>query len=103
MSTIPLHRRGWLYLRASVLMWNIAAAQDYLAEIARDGIADSATQRAWRDRMAAERVELALIQAELDRNPLPMVSTVLIVLLAPATVGVFGPALWGVINRITGA
>ena len=103
MSTLPLHRRGWLYLRASVLMWNIAAAQDYLGQITRDGIADSATQRAWRDRMAAERVELALIQAELDRHPLPMVSTVLVVLLAPATVGVFGPALWGLINRIAGA
>lgn len=101
MSALPLHRRGWLYLRAAVLLWNIAAAQDYLAALERDGI-DSATARAWRDRMAAERVELAVIQAELDRHPLPMVSAVLLVLLAPATVGVFGPALWAFFSRWNG-
>ena len=57
MSTLPLHRRAWLYLRAANLIWNIAATQDHLAEMTRDGIADSETQRAWRDHMAAERVE----------------------------------------------
>jgi hypothetical protein len=93
-SALPLHRRAWLYVRAAHLVWNIAATQEYLAEITRAGIADSATQRAWRDRMAAERVELALIQAEIDRHPMSMVATVLVVLLAPAAVGVFGPVLW---------
>lgn len=101
-ATLPLHRRGWLYLRASVLMWNIAAAQDYLGQITREGIADSATQRAWRDRMAAERVELALIQAELDRHPLPMATVVLAVLIGPAAVGVLIPAAVGFVARIGG-
>lgn len=101
-ATLPLHRRGWLYLRASVLMWNIAAAQDYLGQITREGIADSATQRAWRDRMAAERVELALIQAELDRHPLPMATVVLAVLIGPAAVGVLIPAAVGFLARMGG-
>ena len=102
MSTLPLHRRAWLYLRAANLVWNIAATQDYLAQIARDGIADSATQRAWRDRMAAERVELAVIQAELDRHPLPMATVVLAVLVGPAAVGVLIPAAVGFVARIGG-
>ncbi len=101
MSAIPLHRRAWLYVRAGVLLWNIAAAHDYLAALERDGI-DSATARAWRDRMAEERVELALIRAELDRHPLSMSLVVLLVLLAPATAGVFAPALWALINRVGG-
>lgn len=102
MSALPLHRRAWLYIRAANLLWNISAGQDYLEALSRDGIADTATQRAWRDRMAAERVELAVIRAELDRHPLPMVAAVLLVLLGPATVGVFGPALWGLFNRWNG-
>lgn len=102
MSTLPLHRRAWLYLRAANLLWNIAATQDYLAQIARDGIADSETQRAWRDRMAAERVELAVIQAELDRHPLPMATVVLAVLVGPAAVGVLIPAAVGFVARIGG-
>lgn len=102
MSPLPLHRRAWLYIRAGVLIWNIAAAQDYLAALERDGIADSATQRAWRDQMAAERVELAVIQAELERHPLPMAGVVLAVLVAPTAVGIFLPALAGLINRIGG-
>ena len=100
-ATLPLHRRGWLYLRAAVLLWNIAAAQDYLAALERDGI-DSATARAWRDRMGAERVELALIQAELDRHPLPMATVVLAVLIVPAAVGVLIPAAVGFVARIGG-
>ena len=95
MSALPLHRRAWLYLRAANLIWNIAATQDHLAEMTRDGIADSETQRAWRDHMAAERVELALIQAELDRHPLSMATVVLAVLVGPAAVGVLIPAAAG--------
>lgn len=102
MGAIPLHRRAWLYLRAAVLLWNISATQDHLDELTRGGFADSATQRAYRDQMAADRVELAVIQAQLDRHPLPMVSAVLLVLLAPATVGVFGPALWAFFSRWNG-
>lgn len=102
MSALSLHRRAWLYIRAGVLIWNIAAAQDYLEALRSGGMADSATQRAWRDKLAEERVELAVIQAELDRHPLPMASVVLAVLVAPAAVGVFLPALAGLINRIGG-
>jgi len=102
MSALPLHRRAWLYLRAANLLWNISSTQDHLAEIARDGIADSETQRAWRDHMAAERVELAVIQAELDRHPLPMATVVLAVLVGPAAVGVLIPAAVGFVARIGG-
>ena len=102
MDTLRFHRRAWLYLRAAVLLWNISAAQDYLEALRREGMADSATQRVWRDRMAAERVELAVIRAELDRHPLPMATVVLAVLIGPAAVGVFVPAAIGFFNRFGG-
>lgn len=102
MTTLPLHRRAWLYIRAAMLIWSISATQDHLAELTRAGIADSATQRAWRDQMAADRVELAVIRAELDRHPLSMATVVLAVLVGPAAVGVFVPAAVGFFNRIGG-
>lgn len=102
MTTLPLHRRAWLYIRAANLLWNISAGQDYLEALSRDGIADTATQRAWRDKLAAERVELAVILAELDRHPLPMATVVLAVLIGPAAVGVFVPAAIGFFNRFGG-
>lgn len=51
-------------VRAAVLRWNIASAEQYIAACERDGIMGTATLRAWRDQLAADRVALALLEQQ---------------------------------------
>lgn len=61
----PLLIRPWLHLRCLLLRWNIDSAERYLRICEAEGIFDTQTLRHWRDYMAAERCELAALQAQL--------------------------------------
>lgn len=57
--------RLWLHICRLNLLWSISSTEAYMLAAERDGILEGRTLRAWRDRMAADRVEVALIEARL--------------------------------------
>ena len=62
-------RRAWLELRAAVLAWNVDSTEQYMAACERDGILEGETLAAWRRQLGADRVALAVIEAQLEGKP----------------------------------
>ena len=61
--------RLYLHARRLWLLWCIDSTEAYMAACERDGILEGATLRHWRDCMAADRVQVALIEAQLRGEP----------------------------------
>jgi hypothetical protein len=61
--------RLWLHCRALNLRWSISSTEQYMVECERDGILAGGTLQAWHHQMQADRVELALIEAQLSPPP----------------------------------